>query len=258
MNIGIIITCAVITLAAAAAVGVFLYFKFKVRLLSRSMFGTDSFMQGVRQQQKKMSETPMSVHSMTEVYLPQILRDFPEFDYELYKNKAQSLLKSYFVAIGSKKVSALAEECSLTLKNSVQSIIEDLNSRNVTQVFSSVVIHDVQISRYIKDGKTVTIMFEISVGYYSYSVDEQGNVVFGDKEMKSQTIYEVGLVYVQDADKVESNGEALGINCPNCGAPIKNLGSKFCEYCGSGIVEVNLRAWKFNSVREQTTARKQY
>ena len=47
-------------------------------------------------------------------------------------------------------------------------------------------------------------------------------------------------------------GEGLGLTCPNCGAPIKNLGQKFCLYCGTGVVEVNARVWKFNAVREQT------
>ena len=44
-------------------------------------------------------------------------------------------------------------------------------------------------------------------------------------------------------------GEGLGLSCPHCGAPVRNLGQKFCEYCGSGVIEVNTRVWKFNSVR---------
>lgn len=229
----------------------------KTRDVSRSLFGTDSLIEGINQQKAQMSETPRSLHAMTSVYLPQILRDFPKFDYELYKNKAKSLLRSYFTAIETKKSTALAEECSQTLRNDVQGIIEDLNSRNVKQFFNETVIHDVQISRYIKTGATVTIMFELSVGQYAYQEDELGKVVSGDKTLKHQTVYEVGLVYVQDAEKAGMSS-GFGINCPNCGAPIKNLGMKFCEYCGTGVVEVNERAWKFNSVNEQTTGRRSY
>lgn len=231
--------------------------KRKFRDVSRSMFGTDSFIDGINKQKQEMSETPRSLHAMTSVYLPHIMRDFPQFDYELYKNKAKSLLRSYFTAVQTKKVSALAEECSLTLKNYVQGIIEDLNSRNVKQIFSEVVIHDVQIARYIKTGATVTILFELSVGHFSYIEDNDGTVVFGDKTLKQQSVYEIGLVYVQDADKVGA-AEGVGINCPNCGAPIKNLGLKFCEYCGTSVVEVNIRAWKFDSVHEQTMSKRQY
>ena len=229
----------------------------KIREVSRSLFGTNSFVEGINQQKEQMSETPRSLHSMTSIYLPNILKDFPEFDYELYKNKAKSLLRSYFTAVSTKKASALTEECSLTLKNYVQGVIEDLNVTNTKQVFSQTVIHDIEIARYIKTGATVTIVFVASVGQYSYIEDATGKVVFGDKDIKLQTVYEIGLVYVQDVDRVEGN-EALGINCPNCGAPIKNLGHKFCDYCGTSIVEVNTRAWKFDSVKEQTTQRRRY
>lgn len=257
ISTSVIITLIIIAaLVLAVLVGV-VAIKHKLRDVSRSLFGTDNFIDGVNRQKEQMSETPRSLHAMTSVYLPQIMRDFPQFDYELYKNKAKSLLRSYFTAVQTKKVSSLSEECSVTLKNYVQGIIEDLNARNVKQIFREVVIHDVQIARYIKTGATVTILFELSVGHYSYIEDENGSVVFGDKALKQQSVYEVGLVYIQNAEKFGA-AEAVGINCPNCGAPITNLGSKFCEYCGTSIVESNERAWRFDSVREQTTSKRQY
>lgn len=258
MNYGIIITCGFI-IAAVAAVGISaIVITKKIKNFSRKYFGTSDISQAFKEQKATLSETPKSLHGMTNVYLPMIKKDFPEFDYELYRNKAQSLLRSYFSSIENKKLSDLSEECSQTLKNSVQNIIWDLNSRNVSQVFDEVVLHNTQISRYIKDGKTVTVLFEISVGYFSYTVDESGKVVFGDKETKTQTVYEVGLVYVQDIDKISGFGSGFGMNCPNCGAPIKNLGIKFCEYCGTGVSEVNHRVWNFDSVREATIFKKQY
>ncbi|MEE1318808.1 MAG: zinc ribbon domain-containing protein [Ruminococcus sp.] len=260
MEISDIVMIGSIILLVGAVIAIFIaVFRIvkKIRRVSRSLFGTDSIIEGISKQKTQMSETPRSLHAMTSVYLPLINKDFPSFDYELYKNKAKSLLRSYFTAIETKKSTALAEECSQALKNNVQGIIEDLNSRNVKQFFNESVIHDVQISRYIKTGSTVTILFVLSVGQYAYIEDENGKVVFGDKNLKNQTVYEVSLVYVQDIDKVGADS-GLGINCPNCGAPIKNLGMKFCEYCGTGVVEVNERAWKFNSVNEQTTGRRSY
>lgn len=258
MNIGIIITCAFVIAAVAAVAIIILVIRNKIRSFSKNYFGTSNIGEAFKNQKANLSETPRSLHGMTNVYLPMIKKDFPEFDYELYRNKAQTLLRSYFTAVESKKLSSLAEECSITLKNHVQGIIEDLNSRNVVQIFDEIVLHDTQISRYIKDGKTVTILFEISVGYFSYITDENGKVVFGDREMKTQTVYEVGLVYVQNINKVDSFGSGYGLNCPNCGAPITNLGNKFCEYCGTSVSEVNHRVWSFDSVREATIFKKQY
>lgn len=262
MDVGLIITLSIIV-AAVIAAGVGIGFvKHKIRSFSRSVFGTSSLIEGIKgvqEDQEQMRETPRSLHGMTQVYLPMIRKDFPEFDYALYKNKANALLRSYFNAIAGKSVSAITEECSITLKNNVQAIIDDFNSRNVTQHFDEVNLNQTEIARYIKNGKTVTILFEISVGCLCYVTDDtRGEVVFGSRENKMQTVYEVGLVYVQDADKIDTKGDALGINCPNCGAPVKNLGVKFCEYCGTGVVEVNIRSWKFSSVTEQTLQKRQY
>lgn len=249
-----LITVVVIILAIAAVV---LLIRSKVRRMSREMFGTDSLINGYKKQKQLVSESPVSVRSMTRVYLPQIHQDFPEFDYELYRSKADSLLRGYFTAVSTKNVNALTEECSNNMKNSVIGIIEDLERRDLTQHFNENVIHDIQIARYIKDGVTVTILFNAAVGQYAYIEDPQGNVVHGSKEYKHQTIYEIALVYVQDASKL-GGGEGLGLNCPNCGAPIKTLGQKFCDHCGSGVIEVNTRAWRFDSVREQTVGKRAY
>ena len=232
----------------------------KIRKVSREMFGTDSLIQGYNKQKKMVSETPKSVRSMTNVYLPLIIQDFPEFDYPLYKSKAEALLRSFFTAVTTKNVLTLSEDANSNLKNTVTGIIEALNAQNQTQIYAENVFHDTEIARYIKNGVTVTILFNISVGQYMYIEDEHGAVVLGSKDLKHQTIYDVALVYVQDIDKMGGSAVAdgLGLNCPNCGAPIKNLGQKFCDHCGSGIIEINTHAWHFDSVKEQSVGKKTY
>ncbi len=116
-------------------------------------------------------------------------------------------------------------------------------------------IHACEIGRYIKTGSEVIIRFNVSVGVYAYLEDENGKLLNGDRDNKLQTLFEVDLLYVQDADVMGVYEEGLGLSCPNCGAPIRNLGQKFCEYCGTGVIEVNTRVWKFNAVREQTKRR---
>ncbi len=256
--IGLIITLVLITVAAIAVIAAVYKVKKGIREFSRNAFGTDSIIEGVNKQKKDMSETPRSLQAMTTLCLERIKRDFPEFDYQDYIKKVESTIRSYMNAVEEKNVGLLYGECSKALKDSVSSIITDLSARQLSQNFDDIVIHRTEISRYTKDGKTARILFVSAVGCYSYTTDSEGKVIYGTKDMKTQSVYETELVYVQDADMVADGREGLGLNCPNCGAPIKNLGLKFCEYCGTGITEINIRAWKFTSVREQTNVTRPY
>lgn len=252
----IIIPLAVIAGLLVVIVGAGFVIKSKISKFSRQAFGTDNLMEGYREQKRKLSETPRSVQSMTSIYGPEILRDFPDFDLELYRDKAKNVVRGYLNAIATGSAATLPEEVTQTLQNSVTEIIENLNANGQKQYYLEPVIHACEIGRYIKSGGLVTIRFNTSVGVLAYLEDvDTGKILNGSKDEKLQTLFEVDLIYLQDADVMGVYGESLGLNCPNCGAPIRNLGQKFCAYCGTGVIEVNTRVWKFNAVREQTTRR---
>ena len=98
------------------------------------------------------------------------------------------------------------------------------------------------IARYHKNEGTCSILAETNASYLP--VDESGNAM----PLRKQSVFETELIYVQDADKVQ--GKAFGVNCVNCGAPVKMLGQKSCPYCGTGLEPINLRVWTIASVRE--------
>ena len=60
--------------------------------------------------------------------------------------------------------------------------------------------------------------------------------------------YKVDFVYIIDSNQVSDNEKVLGLNCPNCGAPITDIGVKTCKYCGSGALEIVNRVWSFNNI----------
>ena len=254
-----IIPLAVIAGLLLVIIGGGLFVKSKVSKFSRSAFGTDDILEGFKEQKRQLSETPRSVQSMTGIYLPEIHRDFPDFDYAEFKTKAKAVLRGYFNAVSTGTTATLPKnDMTVSLINHISEIIETLCFNGQKQYFTEPVIHACEIGRYFKNGATVTIRFNASVGLYSYIEDENGRVINGDRDNKLQTVYEIDLIYLQDADKMGVYGEALGLTCPNCGAPIKNLGQKFCEYCGTGVIEVNTRVWKFNAINEQTKRRTAY
>lgn len=86
------------------------------------------------------------------------------------------------------------------------------------------------------------ITFQSAVEHYHYK-EKAGKIIWGYKDRKMQTKYNMELLYVQDAAQ-QTEGNAFGLNCPNCGAPMKGLGQQICEYCGSPVVPVDTRVWR--------------
>ena len=189
----IIIPLAVIAGLLVAIVGTGFFIKSKISKFSRQAFGTDNIMEGYREQKRKLSETPRSVQSMTGIYGPEILRDFPDFDLDLYRNKAKTVLRGYLNAIATRSADTLPEEITPTLKNHILEIIENLELNRRTQYYLEPVVHACEIGRYRKTGGEVVITFNTAVGLYAYLEDENGKVINGDKDNKLQTLYEIDL-----------------------------------------------------------------
>lgn len=144
----------ILAVIALAVVCVVVKAKKAVRNFSRQAFGTNTIAEGLRQQKEMLAETPKSLKAMTSIFLPRIERDFPEFHYEHYKEKSENMLRSYISAVALKDVSKLLP-CARELENKTKAVIEDLKNSNKTVHSQNVVIHDTQISNYIKKNGTV-------------------------------------------------------------------------------------------------------
>lgn len=235
---------------SAIGIGIFTVYKRvtgKLRSLSRQLFGTSDFVAGMKMAADVQAETPKSVSAMTRIMEPQIMRDFPEFSWNQFKHKAENMLTSALLAISANDPNRLVE-ASEDVRMQVENIIADNRANNIGETYSDIDIHQTEIANYQKrDGKCV-ITIQSAVGYMYYKMQD-GKVIDGDRQRKTQTKYNVELVYVQDVDEAKV-GTSVGITCPQCGAPVKNLGAKYCEYCGCGIVELNIRVWSLHKFYE--------
>lgn len=202
----------------------------------------------------RISTTPKSLSNMEKIFLPQILKDFPEFNWNEFEPLIQAGISNMLRAIDLRDKGPVAENPKL--REAVEQVLAG------TQIphYKDVKVHDTVIKRYYKQKGTCYILCESAVEYYTY-VEENDKVVSGYKDRKRQEVYETELVYVQDvaagsgrtAAKMTAAGHAsatgIGVTCPNCGAPITSLGAKRCEYCGTAIEPLNLRVWKINAIR---------
>lgn len=219
----------------------------KLRSMSSQLFGTTDFVQGLKMAADIQAETPKSVSAMTRLMEPQIMRDFPEFSWDEFKHKAENMLISALLAITTNNPDRLAE-ASEDIQKQVINIIEDNRANNVGETYSDIEIHQTEIADYRKrDGKCI-ITIQSAVGYRYYKMQD-GKLIAGSKDRKTQTKYNVELVYIQDVDSARL-GSAVGTVCPQCGAPVKNLGAKYCEYCGSGVTPLNIKVWSLHKFYE--------
>ena len=240
----------ILAVIALAVVCVVVKAKKAVRNFSGQAFGTNTIAQGLRQQKEMLAETPKSLKAMTGIFLPRIERDFPEFHYEHYKEKSENMLRSYISAVALKDASKLLP-CARELENKTKAVIEDLKNSKKTVHSKNIVIHDTQISNYIKKNGNCYVEFQSAVGYIHYVEDEKGEILEGDKNYKTQTAFTVTLAHIQNEDELlEHTSGTVGLTCPNCGAPIKSIGQKFCDYCGTGVREINIHTWKFIDIEE--------
>lgn len=247
----IIVLVLILAIIAAIYCGI-TYLRKKTREVSRALFGTPDISKAAQQMRQEYSTTPKSVSSMTRLLLPQIISDFPDFIYDEMKEKAENVLTDYLRAI-TERNPALLRDGNTELKNHLENYIQMLSARELHEHFEKIKLHRTEISQYKKTEGRCIITFQSALECYHYVANAADSSVVkeGSKEYKYQTRYNTDLIYIQDRNLVENElDNALGVNCPNCGAPLTSLGAKVCEYCGTPIIEINIHAWSFSNIDE--------
>ncbi len=241
----------ILVLAIIGAVYYLLYrVKRKAQEFSQAIFGTSDITKAATSLKQEYASTPKSVSAMTSLLLPKIVSDFPDFQYDEMKERAENVLTSYLRAITQRKP-ALLTDGTTELRQQLENHVEMLLAKGLHERYDQIHIHRTEINQYRTTAGRCIITFQTALECYHCITDSNGNVTEGSKEYKYQTKYNTDLIYIQDRNLVENElDNALGINCPNCGAPVSSLGAKVCEYCGSAIIELNIHAWNFSNIEE--------
>ena len=219
----------------------------KVEHLSTSLFGVKSLSEGLTMQAEELAETPKSVAGMTRIYEPQLVKDFPEFNWKEFRDKAERMLLMAFAAI-SKGEETFVGGSAEGLREQVIAVIQENKRQQIKEYYKDIQIHRTEITRYEKKNGTCVLVLQSAVGHIHYK-EKDGKLIEGNKERKEQTRYNIYLMYVQDVKKANMD-KAVGTTCPSCGAPVSGLGEKKCEYCGSQVVPINIQVWSIQSFRE--------
>ena len=108
-----------------------------------------------------------------------------------------------------------------------------------------------------KNGKIIAAMMDLleamaaTVTEHDQALDQAFDELDAiDEDMDDLTDALFGIDDEDEEDESDDDEAEYEVTCPNCGAPVTRLGSKFCEYCGSGLREISVRVWSINKITE--------
>ncbi|MFA7177801.1 MAG: hypothetical protein GX099_06630 [Clostridiaceae bacterium] len=208
-----------------------------------------------------------SVSDMSSALVPLISRDFPELNIEQLKSSCEQLLimtlREISERTGGMETSdkpllhygsgnnAIPIRVTDAFREKIRQRIDDLKREGKAETFSHIKIHRTGIRSYDKTAGTRVITFEFAIEYF-HVIKQNGEVVPGEPDQLEQTRYNMSVVDIIDESKLTSTEvNAIGVVCPNCGAPVRTLESRQCLYCGVGLTPVDIRVWRADKLTEK-------
>lgn len=187
------------------------------------------------------------VTGMTKLLIPKIVNDFPNFSESEFYNKVETSLTLIFSSLEEKTLKTNDE--LILIKDKLKEQIKDLSEAHISVKYDDIKFHESALKYYKNKDGVLNITVSTSVEYY-YEKRIDNKIVEEYKDYKKQTRYTTEFIYIYNPDKVVKTQSLIGINCPNCGAPLKDLGHKVCKYCGSGLEDINLKSWHISLYKE--------
>ena len=231
---------------------IFTYFRIKRKInMNLNKFGfsnLSSLAEEIRKGELEAKLTPKHVTGMTKLLIPRIVNDFPNFSEKELYNKVETSLLLIFNSLESKEFKANDE--LILIRDKIKEQINDMKNANISVKYDDVKFHEHALKYYNNKDGVLNISVSTSLEYY-YEKCIDGKVVEEYKDYKKQTVYTTEFIYVYNPDEIVKSQVLIGLSCPNCGAPLKDLGYKKCLYCGSGLEDVNLKSWHISLYKDE-------
>ncbi len=160
---------------------------------------------------------PKSVSGGDSIYLPMVLRDYPDFDNEKAKAIIQKTVSDIFSA---KEVPENLKSFAKQIENSYK------------KATTSVKFHRITISNYKKSAESSTVFYQTA---FEFRTAEKLN------QLRIEAQY---TLFFKEAESQES----ISFACESCGAPLLSFKTKKCQYCGCGISYMQNMLWKINNI----------
>lgn len=215
---------------------IIIYAKCKLAAFTKKYYGTTSFSKALEMSELLDTNTPKSLMSVESVVKKTLAKDFPELDVNELKAQVETSIRNIYQAIEDKDSSKYDDR--EYIKSYIDNKINDFNNKNI--VIDNLIIHNTVINNYKKDDTNATIVFQTAFEYFLKEGDKIGK--------KHQDRIKIEFIYLLDETNYDKKTRALMLHCPNCDAPVRKLGHKTCEYCGTLISDIPKRNWFLNKI----------
>lgn len=173
---------------------------------------------------------PKSISGATNLFLPKIKNDFPDFHNPDAESDICSVLSKHLQIIHSNGDIKYDE-------NTVNEILNKNIIKKELGTISDIKYHKISIYNYTKTLDFATIYYKCAVGYR-----------LNNKPI--ETRYEI-----QYTLQLQESGVATqNVRCKHCGAPLENFTSSikegFCPYCSTKFIRDTILSWKITSIKE--------
>ncbi len=257
-TIGMIVAGVLFALPVAIVLGIVFIVWRKIKRFEKDSglkLNADNFIEDLKRS-NDVGKNPASLNGMDKIYLPKILEEYPQFRLASVIPQVETVIKAYLNSIESKDTAPLKKlTISPALIDRAERIIEDLDSRNMNVFYDNVVVHRTVISEYVHEHGMVIIRFQSAVGYLNFARDEEGKIVSGSDKKAEETVYVVSYARILDSELARQAGvtDVIGLNCPNCGAPLSSANVEKCLFCGTPFKNMteDVFGWSFTDIKEK-------
>ncbi len=195
--------------------------------------------------QKEKYTEDKSIGGITNLILPNIRKDFKDFNLNVLFSKVKEDITSALNIISNfDKKSAEKDSDLILIRDYLLEKLKDYEENERKETFQDIEVKKSSLHSYKKENGTATIEVSSNVSYY-YQTNDKNIKTYQD--VKKTVRIDTEYVYVYDESKFKENASHFSIHCPNCGAPITDL-SGTCYYCTAHMEPINLKAWKINKI----------
>lgn len=196
-----------------------------VKWLARIGRKAEGLIDQINLAQVRAETTPKSLAGMESILLPQIMKDFPEYNSAVVYDRVRSDARLFYES---------AIEGRPLYKEGISAALRE-RMTFPGDVAGGIGIHRVSLSDYDRRSRDKFITYQAAAKYE----DAKGTT--------HQT--RLHLKYIAAYDDDFAN-EIRVIKCPNCGAPVPTSGEKVCRYCGAALRTAPGLCWVLTDIKE--------